>query len=154
PPITDAEPAFSPDGTKIAFNSYRDGNYEIYVMNSDGTNQTRLTSDAAKDWYPTWSSDGTKIYFDSQRTGHDEIFQMNADGSNVIQITNTSIGTNECPNCGKLGQLARPNNLTINRGGLIAGGLADVLYAEGSKLTLRPGPIFANSQYPIEIVLD
>ena len=42
----DIEPAWSPDGTKIAFASDRDGNVEIYVMNADGTGQTRLTNNA------------------------------------------------------------------------------------------------------------
>ena len=41
-------PAFSPDGTKIAFESYRDRNYEIYVMNADGTKEMRLTNKKSK----------------------------------------------------------------------------------------------------------
>ena len=56
----DEDPAWSPDGTKIAFTSNRDGNYEIYVMNADGTNQTRLTNDpqdqTLPSWQPTWGS--------------------------------------------------------------------------------------------------
>jgi hypothetical protein len=46
---------FSPDGTKIAFNSDRDGNNEIYVMNADGSSQTRLTNDIFDDSFPSWS---------------------------------------------------------------------------------------------------
>ena len=48
----DDGPAWSPDGTKIAFTSNRDGNDEIYVMNADGTGQTRLTNNAADDSSP------------------------------------------------------------------------------------------------------
>jgi Tol biopolymer transport system component len=54
-PDYNGEPAWSPDGSEIAFTSYRDGNYEIYVMNTDGTGQTRLTNNLAYDGEPTWS---------------------------------------------------------------------------------------------------
>ena len=43
----DSDPSWSPDGSRIAFNSDRDGNYEVYVMNADGTGQARLTNNAA-----------------------------------------------------------------------------------------------------------
>jgi redox-regulated HSP33 family molecular chaperone len=46
---------------KIAFTSNRDGNIEIYVMNADGSGQTRLTTNAASDRFPAWSPDGLKI---------------------------------------------------------------------------------------------
>ncbi|MCI0826030.1 MAG: PD40 domain-containing protein [Chloroflexi bacterium] len=48
-------PAWSPDGARIAFNSKRDGNWEIYTMNADGSNQTRLTFNEAIDSDPSWS---------------------------------------------------------------------------------------------------
>ena len=60
------DPAWSPDGTKIAFTTDRDGNFEIYVMNADGTGQTRLTNNAAADDEPAWSPDGSKIAFTSR----------------------------------------------------------------------------------------
>src|SRR6059036_42406 len=46
---------------KIAFTSDRDGNQEIYLMNPDGTNQTRLTSNSIVDDHAMWSPDGTKL---------------------------------------------------------------------------------------------
>ncbi len=85
----DSLPSWSPDGTRIAFNSNRDNDFEIYVMNVDGTNQTRLTFSPGEDAHPMWSPDGTKIAFHSRRTGNLDIFVMNADGSGVTQITNT-----------------------------------------------------------------
>jgi Tol biopolymer transport system component len=52
---SDGVPAWSPDGTRIAFESERDGNLEIYVMNADGSGVTRLTNDPASDSTPAWS---------------------------------------------------------------------------------------------------
>jgi Tol biopolymer transport system component len=81
-------PAWSPDGTHIAFQSNRDGNWEIYTMNTDGTEQTNLTNDPSDDWDPAWSPDGRRIVFMSERDGNREIYTMNAeDGSQVIRLT-------------------------------------------------------------------
>ena len=51
----DLEPAWSEDGSKIAFATDRNGDFEIYVMKSDGTSPTRLTTNSAYDCCPTWS---------------------------------------------------------------------------------------------------
>jgi Tol biopolymer transport system component len=79
--------------SKIAFASDRDGNYEVYVMDADGSNQTRLTSNSAYDSYPSWSPDGLKITFASDRDGNREIYVMNADGSDQTQLTSNGVGT-------------------------------------------------------------
>jgi Tol biopolymer transport system component len=81
-------PAWSPDGTKLAFGSTRDSNPEIYVMDPNGSNIIRLTFDSAQDAQPAWSPDGAKIAFVSDRDGNPEIFVMNADGSGPVNITN------------------------------------------------------------------
>jgi Tol biopolymer transport system component len=81
-------PIAAPTGGKIAFSSDRDGNYEIYVMNADGSGITRLTNNPAHDLRPAWSPDGTRIAFDSDRDGNYEIYAMNADGSNLVNLTN------------------------------------------------------------------
>jgi dipeptidyl aminopeptidase/acylaminoacyl peptidase len=80
-------PAWSPDGTKIAFCSVRDGNWEIYVMNADGSHQTRLTDKPGEDCAPSWSPDGTQIIFMSNRDGNSEIYVMNADGGEQTRLT-------------------------------------------------------------------
>lgn len=72
---------------KIAFVSDRDGNAEIYVMNADGSNQTRLTNNGSNDDEPAFSPDATKIAFTSDRDGHLEIYVMNADGTNQRRVT-------------------------------------------------------------------
>lgn len=82
-----AQPAFAPDGLRIAFSALRDGNKEIYVMNADGSSQTRLTKIAAADTEPAWSPDGTRIGFVSARSGRAQIWAMNADGTSAQQLT-------------------------------------------------------------------
>jgi Tol biopolymer transport system component len=80
---------------KIAFLSDRDGNAEIYVMDVDGTNQTRLTY---SNWeplgeatdFPAWTPDGSKIAFASGQTGNWEIYIMTADGATVTRLTNNA----------------------------------------------------------------
>ena len=78
---------WSPDGSRIAFNSDRDGDYEIYVMNADGSGVIQLTDNLDYDGGPVWSPDGSRIAFNSDRDGDYEIYVMNADGSGVIQLT-------------------------------------------------------------------
>jgi Tol biopolymer transport system component len=80
--------AASPLWGKIAFYSNRDGNYEIYTMDSDGSNQTRLTFNDAADTWPAWSPNGQQIAFVSNRDGNYEIYVMDVDGTNQRRLTN------------------------------------------------------------------
>lgn len=82
-------PVWSPDGKKIAFHSKRNGNFDIHVVNVDGTNEKPLTQNAREDRCPTWSPDGKQLMFTSKRNGNSDIYLMNADGSNQTQITFT-----------------------------------------------------------------
>lgn len=105
-----ASPVWSPDGSRLAFDSWRNNpdnpnfcfdvgcNIDIYTINVDGTNETRLTSDEARDWGPAWSPDGTRIAFASERDEtrdwlvcqsecNSNIYVMDADGSNVRRLT-------------------------------------------------------------------
>ena len=83
----DLAPAWSPDGTQIAFETLRDGNSEIYVMNHDGSEQVNLTHNPTADHAPAWSPDGTRIAFESLRDGGRDIYVMNADGSDQVRLT-------------------------------------------------------------------
>jgi Tol biopolymer transport system component len=84
---SDSSPSWSLDGNRIVFHSNRDGNWEIYVMNADGSNQTRLTDNPVDDGAPSWSPHDQKIAFASERDGNEEIYTMNADGSNLMRLT-------------------------------------------------------------------
>ena len=77
-----------PVGGRIAFHSNRDGNDEIYVMNADGSSQTRLTSNPAADFAPAWTVDGATLAFTSNRDGNSEIYVMTSSGSNQANLTN------------------------------------------------------------------
>ena len=81
-------PAWSPDGRHIVFGSDRDGNQEIYVMGSDGSNPHNLTNHDGPDYIPAWSPDGRHIAFQSDRDGNYEIYVMGSDGSNPHNLTN------------------------------------------------------------------
>jgi len=85
----DVFPRFSPDGTKIAFTSDRDGGgTDMYIMNIDGSNLKRLTNnDSIIDLF-CFSPDGTKIVFTSTRDGNPQIYIMNIDGSNQERLSN------------------------------------------------------------------
>jgi Tol biopolymer transport system component len=83
----DLFPTWSPDGTRIAFASGRDGNWEIYVMNAGGGGEQRLTNNPAEDFSPAWSPYGGRLAFDSNRDGNYEIYVMNADGSGTENVT-------------------------------------------------------------------
>jgi LysM repeat protein len=68
-------------GARVAFMSARDGNWEIYAVNMDGSGLKRLTNNSARDGLPTWSPDGKSIAFVSDRGGAWAIWAMEADGS-------------------------------------------------------------------------
>ena len=80
--------AISPDGQKIVFTSERDGNRNIYLMNTDGTDQTQLTLHTAHDYEPIFSPDGMTIVFTSERDGNREIYIMNNEGLNLENLSN------------------------------------------------------------------
>lgn len=86
-PGNDYAPAWSPDGSRIAFTSTRSGNPDVWVMDADGSNPVQLTTSTADDAYPTWSPDGLRIAFGSRRTGFGDVYTMAADGTDVTRLT-------------------------------------------------------------------
>jgi tRNA A-37 threonylcarbamoyl transferase component Bud32 len=83
---TETNPEASPDGRRITFMSQRDGNWEIYVVNIDGSNLRRLTTNSANDGLPTWSPDGRYIAFVSNRENGWAMWVMRSDGSQKREL--------------------------------------------------------------------
>ena len=89
----DDQPGFSPNGSKIAFSSNRDGNSEIWVMNANGSSPVQLTTTDAPVFNvnPAWSPDGAHIAFQTNRdAGDNEIYVMTASGASPINVTNSA----------------------------------------------------------------
>lgn len=79
--------SWSPDGTRIAFVSLREGNQEVYVVSVEGSGEVNLTNDWAADTEPAWSPDGSRILFVSYRGDATDIYCVNTDGSGPMRLT-------------------------------------------------------------------
>src|SRR5919108_2709992 len=86
-PAAELKPAWSPDGRELAFMSNRDGNFDIYVANGEGSGVRRLTDDLRNDFNPVWSPDGRTLAWNSDRSGDFGIYVMNANGGDVRRLT-------------------------------------------------------------------
>lgn len=105
-------PVLSTDETKVAFTvSENDlqntkSNTQIYVMNSDGTNLRKVSSESPFNFSPIWSNDNSKLYFTSYRNGKAQLFYFPMNGGDAVQVTNTKLGINSP-------KLSHNNNLVI-----------------------------------------
>ena len=85
----DLEPAWSPDGRKIAYTSLEGTSSNIWVVQADGAYPFKLTTNGASNGHPAWSPDGRKIAFESDKDGTNDIWMMNVDGTQQLKLVNS-----------------------------------------------------------------
>ena len=90
------QPAFSPDRTTIVFSSNRQGDFDLFLMDPDGQNLRRITTQPGADSDPAWTPDGKRIVYTATRNGASQIISINPDGSDPRQLT-TAGGGNVAP---------------------------------------------------------
>jgi Tol biopolymer transport system component/imidazolonepropionase-like amidohydrolase len=81
------QPAWAPDGKRVAFQGYNDGVWHIYVMNADGSGVRAITSGPFDDREPSWSRDGNHIAFSSDRSGNYDVWDLDVSSAAVRQLT-------------------------------------------------------------------
>jgi Tol biopolymer transport system component len=132
----DADPRWSPDGARIAFASDREGQWDVWVMNADGTGQVRLTDDPGHDAHPAWSPDGKLLVFESDRDSEGQtadLWVMNADGTDQRRLLEMP-GNEQYPDWSPDGKLIAFSHF----GGAGGPGIWTVL-ADGMKAGLLAG---------------
>lgn len=129
---------FTPSG-KIVYSSNMNGQSDIWIMNSDGTDQRQLTNDPAADTYPRISHDEKYIFFTSNRSGSGQIWRMNLDGSDQRQIT-VSDGGNPI--------FASPDNSYLYYRSLLNGNLWKVPFNGGGETLVLDRRVFAPAFSP------
>lgn len=150
----DSKPEWSPDGTKIVFQSDRSNSADIWVMDYDGSNVKQLTSNLSLDLYSSWSPDSKSVVFYSSRTGNNEIWAIDVDGTNIRQLTN-NLSWDGNPAWGPDGRIAftstRTGNLTIFLMEADGSNLVQLTMGEGNSDTPAWSPdgrylVFASSR--------
>lgn len=87
-PLTNArQPAFSPSGTALVFQGFRDDGWDIWSVNVDGSEAKKLTSGPLDDQNAHWSHDGTRIAFDSDRSGNTDVWTLDVRSGDLTQVT-------------------------------------------------------------------
>jgi Tol biopolymer transport system component len=94
----DQHAKWSPDGRRISFVSSRGGNFDLYVMNADGTNVTRVTDHPASDFDPIWMPDGQSMIFSSERDSRSDLYRVWLADRRVDRLTHHFVGRAIMPN--------------------------------------------------------
>lgn len=125
----DLGPEWSPDGSRIAFNSSRQNGPEIYVMNPDGSGVHEVTDASGLDYCPSWSPDGRQLVYAGQNGRDVGIYLVNVDGTNAHLLVNTLPQVPICP-----GVAWSPDGTRV----LFVGSSIYVVNADGSGLAQLP----------------
>jgi hypothetical protein len=91
------QPVLSPDRTRVVFSSNRGGSYDLYLMDADGRNPRRLTTDPGNEWEPAWTPDGSRIVYTGIPKGAQaQLHVLRRDG-NPPQALTAGPGSNQAP---------------------------------------------------------
>jgi len=107
--------SWSPDGTRISFVSSRGGNFDLYVMNADGTNVQRITDHPANDFDPIWMPDGQSLVFSSERDSRSDLYRVWLKDRRVDRLTHHFVGRAIMPNVSPDGKLVAFAAQTLQR---------------------------------------
>jgi TolB protein len=111
----DQHPKWSPDGKRISFVSSRGGNFDLYVMNADGTNITRVTDHPANDFDPIWMPDGQSMIFSSERDSRSDLYRVWIADRRVDRLTHHFVGRAIMPSVSPDGKLVAFAAQTLQR---------------------------------------
>ncbi|MDD5646106.1 MAG: DPP IV N-terminal domain-containing protein [Candidatus Bipolaricaulis sp.] len=104
PALTNWEPALSPDGTRLAFESLVDKHLELFVRDLATGSTERLTDNADEDWSPAWSPDARRIAFASSRGDNNDVYVLDLGTRDVARLT-TDPGDDINPSWGSDGRI-------------------------------------------------
>ena len=142
-PALNWHPMFSPDGSKIAFTSNRDGgDWELYVMNANGSNEVRITNRNGEDSMPCWSPDGSKIYYMYSDAADIKIWRMDPDGTDAEAVS-TGTGYDAYPVVNPAGtKIVFARNIGVNQQvytmDIDGGNIAELPNASGADAEFAP----------------
>ena len=111
----DQHPKWSPDGKRISFVSSRGGNFDLYVMDADGTNVTRITDHPANDFDPIWMPDMQSLIFSSERDSRSDLYRVWLKDKKVDRLTHHFVGRAIMPNVSPDGKLVAFAAQTLQR---------------------------------------
>ena len=111
----DQHPRWSPDGRRISFVSSRSGSFDLYAMDADGTNVTRLTDHPANDFDPMWMPDGQSLIFSSERDSRSDLYRLWLKDRRVDRLTHHFVGRAIMPNVSADGKFVAFAAQTLQR---------------------------------------
>ena len=111
----DQHPKWSPDGKRISFVSSRSGNFDLYIMNADGTGVERVTDHRANDFDPIWMPDGQSLIFSSERDSRSDLYRVWLKDKKVDRLTHHFVGRAIMPNVSPDGKLVAFAAQTLQR---------------------------------------
>jgi len=91
------QPALSPDRTRVVFSSNRGGSYDLYLMDVDGRNLRRLTTDPGTEWEPVWTPDGSRIVYTGIPQGAQAQLHVLRPDGHPPQALTAGPGSNQAP---------------------------------------------------------